>query len=339
MKFSKYFLLILIISFLKLNGVAQIGGKGIYSFLTLPTSARLAFNNPSLINPQMDNHLGFTFTDHFADISSVFVAYSKTFKKYGSFCAGLQYVNYGSFRRFDFNEVESGTFNAADYALNIGYSKPLDSVFTIGVDLKNIYSVYDVYKSYGLASDVALTYYKAKSQFTASLIVDNIGSQIKYYVPNDKEPLPFNVQLSISKRFKHLPFRLYLNFTHLEKFDLTYTDPSVTTSSTLLTDSIKKTKFQNFEKDAGTFLDKFARHIVIGGELIPVKNFYLRFGYNYERRQELKLDTRTGMVGFSFGLGMRVNRFHISYSRAIYNFAAKTNLFTITTNLNSFVKK
>ncbi|MDD5572101.1 MAG: type IX secretion system protein PorQ [Bacteroidales bacterium] len=343
-----YILLILLIS---LDSYSQIGGNSIYKFLSLPNSARmsavggyivaakdddvtLTFQNPSLLNSSMDNRLGFTFLDYFTDIGCGYAAYSKSYKKVGSFCAGIQYVNYGNFKRADATSQILGDFTAADYCLNIGYSRQLDSLFTIGIDVKNIYSVYDIYKSYGLAADIAFLYFKQKSQFAASVVVKNIGKQITEYVDGNKEPLPYEIQAGISQRLKHLPFRFFINLTHLEKFDLTYVVPdSYTDANILSNDTAKETKWHKY----GVFGDKCLRHVVIGGELMPVKNFFLRFGYNYQRRQELKFDTRMGMAGFSFGVGLRVYRFHISYSRAVYDIAGKTNHFTITTNLNEFL--
>ena len=73
--------------------------------------------------------------------------------------------------------------------------------------------------------DVAGTYSSRKSQFTASFIAKNIGRQIKYFIPGNEEPLPFELQMGFSKKLKHTPFRFSLVLTHLEKWDLTYIDP------------------------------------------------------------------------------------------------------------------
>jgi len=39
----------------------------------------------------------------------------------------------------------------------------------------------------------------------------------------------------------------------------------------------------------------------------------LRFGYNYFRQKELALENKNGIVGFSFGGGIRVRAFHLDY--------------------------
>jgi hypothetical protein len=81
------------------------------------------------------------------------------------------------------------------------------------------------------------------------------------------------------------------------------------------------------------------RHLVIGGEFIITKNFFLRGGYNYQHRKELKVPEKRGMTGFSFGFGFRVYKFHFSYARAVYHLAGASNNFSISFNLNSFAKK
>jgi hypothetical protein len=102
-----------------------------------------------------------------------------------------------------------GTFTAGEYAFNLGWGRQLDSLFSIGANLKNIYSHLDTYHSYGIAVDVAGTYSSAKSQFTATLMALNIGRQLKYYIDGNNEPLPFEVQLGLSKKLAHTPFRSY----------------------------------------------------------------------------------------------------------------------------------
>jgi hypothetical protein len=93
------------------------------------------------------------------------------------------------------------------------------------------------------------------------------------------------------------------------------------------------------ESKFDVFLDKFMRHIAIGTEINLGENLVLRAGYNYRRRQELKIDTKPGMVGFSWGVGLKITRFRISYGRATYHMAGGTNQFSLTMNLDEFGKK
>ena len=330
---------------------SQIGGKGIYEFLNLPNSARIAsvggdflpvkdnditlsLANPSIINAEMNNQLALSFVDYFSDINYGFAMYSRTFEKFGSFTGAMQYINYGKFDYADISGEKQGTFKAAEYAFNIGWGRQLDSTFSIGANFKTIYSVFESYKSFGMAVDIAGTYYNEKTLLTVSLIAKNIGLQLKPYYSENTEPLPFELQLGLSKKFKHLPFRYYILLNHLEKWDLTYEDPLNPTDEVDPFTGEVKTK-GGFDK----FMDKSMRHVIIGGELIFTKNFSIRVGYNYQRRKEMKVDSKISTVGFSWGFGLKISKFRFSYARSRYHLAGSPNFITITTNLSDFYSK
>ena len=81
------------------------------------------------------------------------------------------------------------------------------------------------------------------------------------------------------------------------------------------------------------------RHIVLGAEVTIAKAFSIRIGYNYQRRQELKLTSKAGLTGFSIGAGLRVKMFNLSYTRAAYTAGIPRNYITIAVNLQEFSKK
>jgi hypothetical protein len=349
-RFQPYIVLLPVL-FFSLQSMAQIGGNSVYKFLNLTSSSRaaamggsfLAVNdgditqalfNPSLINPQMDNNLSMSFVDYFTDINYGQASYGKTFNKTGTYVGTMQYLNYGKFTYADETGQTSGTFAANEFAANLGWGRALDSLFTLGANLKFIYSGLEDYQSYGVAVDVAGTYYNPKNLFTASLIFRNIGTQIKPYRSGNTENLPFEINLGISQRLKYLPFRYSVLLTNLQKWDLTYFDANDPDN--------KIDPITGEVEDKGGFTDfaqKAMRHVVIGGEFVPSKAFSIRFGYNYQRRQELGNYNKMGMVGFSWGFGLKVSKFQIDYSRATYHLNGSPNYITIRTNLSDFSKR
>jgi len=78
---------------------------------------------------------------------------------------------------------------------------------------------------------------------------------------------------------------------------------------------------------------------VFGVEFSPLKSFYIRGGYNYQRRSEMKIESRIAMVGFSWGFGIKISKFHLSYGRASYHLAGASNHFSLSSDLSSFYKK
>jgi hypothetical protein len=334
---------------------SQIGGSSIYNFLNLSNSARatslggtvvsirdqdlnLAVVNPALLDSTLNNNLALNYTKYLPDvnINYGFVSYAHHVRNIGTFNGNIQYVNYGNFRETDATGLETGSFTASDYAFNIGYGKPLghpdsNRQFSVGANVKYIYSQLYSYTSSGAALDLGLNYYCPKRNFSASLLLRNMGRELKEYSSGNREPLPYEILAGISFKPKHAPFRLTITGTHLEVWDLTYIDPA---NPPLTTDPLTGAAIkQNHVK---IFSDKVMRHVLFGGELLLSKSFNIRFGYNYERRQELMVDSRRGLIGMSFGFGIRVYKFHLSYGHAAYHIAGGSNTFSITTNLADF---
>ena len=331
---------------------SQVGGNNTYEFLNLPISARVgalggnlisvrdndlnvSLTNPALITDSMNNNVALSYINYFADVNYGYAAYAKKIKKLGVFTAGIHYLDYGKFNRADEVGNIDGTFSANEMSFNIAYAHSiLDTNLTVGATLKTIYSQLANYSSWGTAVDLGAIYVQPKKDFTLGMVIKNIGTQWKPYTLSHKEKLPFEVQIGFSKKPKHVPFRFSFTYENLEKWDLTYVDPSNPTPTTdpLTGEPIKVNKGK-------VFGDKLMRHLVIGGEFLITKNFFLRVGYNYQRRKELKIPEKRGMTGFSFGVGLKVYKFHISYARAVYHLAGASNSFSISFDINSFYSK
>jgi len=330
---------------------AQIGGNGTFKFLGYTNSARvaalggnlLAINdnditltqaNPSLINPSMHQNLALSYVNNPGGINYGFVAYAHNFNKVGCFVASLQYINDGKFTAADASGNITGEFYASEYAFNIGWGRQLTPLFSIGANGKLIYSQLETYNSFGIAVDVSGTYTSKDQSFTASLVGRNIGTQLVPYLPGDYQPLPFELQIGMSQKLKHIPLRFSELLTNLQKWDLTYLDPSDPANTADPITGEVKTK-----SGAAKFADGVMRHIVLGAELTIAKALSIRIGYNYQRRQELKLTSKAGLTGFTIGAGLRVKMFSLSYTRGAYTAAIARNYITLGINLQEFVKK
>lgn len=344
----KFFYLFPVFLLVNISAQAQTGGNNTYEFLNLPTSARiaalggnvisvkdndlnLAFQNPSLLNPAMSKQLALNYVPYFADIKYGYVAYSQDYKNIGTFSAGIHYVDYGDFIKADNTGAITGSFGAKEYSFNLAYSRPVYNQFTAGATLKTIYSKLEEFTSLGLAADLGITYYSENNNFGIAAVIKNIGAQISTYTPGNHEPIPFEVQLGLSYRLSKAPLRFTLIGQHLEKPNLTYTDPSKENETDPISGEVIEQKISLFEK--------IGRHAILGTEILITQNFNLRIGYNYMRRKDLGLETRMSISGFSGGFGFRISKFHFSYGRAAYHLAGASNHFSITTNIGEFFKK
>lgn len=208
-----------------LNLHAQVGGQYTYSFLTLSPSARvsalggsmiavsdddvnLAYANPSLLNADMHQQIGFSHGFLPAGIQYGYVSYGQHLSKMkATLHGGVQYVRYGDLdARNELNELE-GSFKAAEYAIVAGIGYQAYDRLTLGANLKFITSNLASYTSSGLAADLAAAYNDTSGRTTISIVFKNLGSQLATYSPGDKEPLPFEVQLGLSRKLRYLPFR------------------------------------------------------------------------------------------------------------------------------------
>lgn len=320
----------------------QIGGEGIYRFLDIPNSAKVAalggtqiaftdndldltFYNPSLLSDSMRNQLSVNYVQYIAGISVGYASFAPNLKGPNSFALGIHYVNYGTFEGASETGQQTGTFKAAEYAFNLFYSRTITAQLKAGINLKPIISSFESYQSIGLAADLGITYTPKNQLSVFSFVVKNIGSQITTYYDNaDREKLPWDVQMGFSKKLAHAPIRFLVTAYHLNRWDLSY---------------------QNNQNDGNQPADKadgFAsllmRHLVFGAELLPEKHVTVRFGYNYQRQKELAIGNHPGLVGFSAGLGVKIAKFNLNYGIASYHLAATSHYFSLAVNLSQFIR-
>lgn len=328
---------------------SQTGGSSTWNFLDLTTSARVAslggkvaalpdedlslvYQNPSLLSPGMSNQLIFNYINYYTDIAYGYVSYARDFSKLGTFGAGIHYIDYGNFIAADPTGIITGNFTAAEYSFNLYYSKSIDSNFTAGVCLKNIYSHLEDYHSSGLAADLGISYTSDDRLFDASLAIRNLGFQFSGY-NGAREPIPFEIMAGLSQKLAHAPFRFLVTAQQLQRLDLTYVNPEDNnTVDPISGKQISKGK-------AEQIADMTMRHLIFGVEFTPLKSFTFRFGYNHKLRKEMALSLKPAMVGFSWGFGLNLSRFRFSYGRAAYHLAGATNLFSVSTNLADFRHK
>ena len=343
-KVFSLFLLMINIGYLQ----AQIGGKATYQFLSMPYTARTSalsgsnlaiwdndlnnlYINPALLDSSQDQHLSLNYQNYLSDINYGLVSFAKYFKKYGMFAASINYLHYGTFTEADATGMRLGTFSASDYSLNIYHARPINSKWQIGAAFKILYSSYYHYNSMGIALDGGISYHNDAKNLSFAFVFQNLGHQLKPYREGNYEPLPFNTQIAFAKKLEHAPFRFLLNLHHLHNWGMRYESP-INLSNVFLTEADSSNEISTFDKIG----DEFIRHINVGVEIVPTQNIFLRISYNFQRYKEMLVDDRYGMLGFSFGLGIKINKFRISYAHTIYHVAGASNTFSISSNLHEF---
>jgi len=337
----RYFFIVLFFPFCIL---AQDGGQDAFMFIDIEHSPRvealggnaiaiydndvaLSHTVPSLLNSSMDHDVAFTFGDYFSDISLFSFSYARDIDEMGVIGIALRAIHYGDFERTNADGYSEGSFIANDQVLTIGLGRRLTEKLSIGANVNFLNSNYDIYHSLALSSNISLTYFHLEKNFTSTLLVKNIGRQLDVYI-FEQESLPYEIQFAISKELKYLPFRYHLVYNNINKFNIS--SPYKLISQTNPDTGELEIKDESIAKTA-------LRHIIIGGELNPFrKSFFIRAGFNFQRRFDLTNSSMPAMVGFSWGIGFRVSKYYFDYSRSSYHLSATPNNFSIAANLSTF---
>jgi hypothetical protein len=132
------------------------------------------------------------------------------------------------------------------------------------------------------------------------IAVLNLGSQISSYY-DSKEDLPLDIVIGVSKRLEYLPLRLSLDFHKLNE-------------------------------DRDDFLKKF-KAFTVGAEFTLSKVLRLRFGYDNEKRSELKVGTTSGIAGFNVGLGAIISGYNFDYGYSSLGLIGGLHRVSISTRL------
>jgi hypothetical protein len=325
-----------------LIGKGQVGSRQTFAFLDKPAGARLAAlgsinvsspstdvtmlqANPALLQPDMHKHLALSYTDYIADISLSSVFYAVNHPKYGHWGAGLQYMGYGDFTQTDPTGQAAGSFSVHDYVLSVTHATTIKP-FTLGASLKFALSGIAEYKSVAALVDLGGVYKHPENELYVGLALKNIGYQLTTFTGRERETMPLDAQIGVTYKPEHMPLQFSVTAHHLQQFDISYSDTM-------------QTGLYLTNPPATSVGDKLARHFVVSTQFLLSKNFQVILGYNHWRRQELRLETKSGGAGLSMGATVRVKSFELTFTRAYYHVAGASNAFTVISNVAPLFKK
>lgn len=332
-----------------LSSVAQTGGNHSFPHINLAYDARtsglggnfisvydydvnIGINNASLLNSKMNKDISFSSSLMPGGINHGMLAYGYDIKSIGSTLGSyIKYISYGTFERTAVNGTSEGTFSPFEMIAGTGIGKAINKRIHLGAKINILYSQLETYSAFGTSLDFGATYLIEEKDFLVTLVARNIGYQFKAYTNKDRVALPAEINLAASYKVKHAPFRLSILAHNLQKWDLTYNDPTLTPTIDALTgDTIPVQR-------AG-FMEKLGRHFTYQLEVLVGKNIDFRVGFDYHRRKELMLEQRPGIAGFSFGLGLHFAKFRLDYGFMAYSVAGYGNMLTLSTNMSSWRK-
>ncbi len=253
---------------------AALGG----SFVTSSDDPNVIYYNPAGIATLTSPTLSFGYYRQILDINSGYLSFGTLIPNFGHVGAGIIYMNYGEFERTGEEGLKLGKFGAGEFAFTTGFADVLLEKMNYGFNFKFIYSSIAEVHSTAAALDFGLQYFLIPNQVIIGASLLNFGTQIDPYI-NTREKLPLDIKVGASIYPKHLPAVVMINFHKLNEDE---------------------------------FLNKL-KQFSIGVEFTASPIVKLRFGYNNERRSELKIEHSAGLAGFSVGVGFAKDFLSVDY--------------------------
>jgi len=298
-----------------------IGGRAAYNFLHLPSTPLLtaaggintsyvtnevgfAVTNPALLNQALHGQLNLSFNGFLDGIKAYSTAAAWHHKKLNTtFGANVYFIDYGSIPQTDAAGNISGDFRPVDFVVQIGAAKKYLERWSYGVNLKFINSSYPPYRSNAVAFDVSVLYSDTARSFSASVLAKNMGFQLQTF-SGEREDLPFDLQIGITKRLADAPFGFSFTAQHVNRFNTLYNDTAF--------------NYENNLQQGTSFFPKILNHFVVASHIYVGNNLEATIGYNHLRRSELNIGTGNGLNGFSAGIRIKFQKLQILYARSNY---------------------
>ncbi|MBQ2334123.1 MAG: DUF3308 domain-containing protein, partial [Prevotella sp.] len=150
--------------------------------------------------------------------------------------------------------------------------------------------------------DLGLNYYDPESDLGIGLVAKNLGGQLKAFDDN-YEKMPLDVQLGVSKRLVHTPFRFSATLSNLTNWDI-----------------------------------KFINHLSVGADVIFSPQIYVALGYNFRRNNEMKILTTleeesSHGAGLTLGAGINLDRFKLNIAYGKYHVSSSSILLNVAYSL------
>ena len=286
-----------------------------YNFLRLPVSAHAAalggdnvtlinddawlmFNNPALLSSVSDKTLALNYMNFMRGVNLAGVAYNKVIKERASAALSVNYVDYGKMRYTTADNQDLGEFAARDIAATAYFSYMLTDKLAGGIAAKVLSSSIGHYTSIGMGVDLGLNYYDSERELSLSVVAKNLGGQLKAY-EDDYEAMPIDVQMGISKRLQHGPFRL---------------------SATLV--------------DLNHWHYALMKHFVFGVDVDLSPNIWVGAGYSLRRANEMKVgdaeNASSHGAGLSLGAGLQLERFKLNLAYGKYHVSSSSVVLNVS---------
>tara|TARA_B100000780_G_scaffold246579_1_gene191175 strand:+ start:5278 stop:6360 length:1083 start_codon:yes stop_codon:yes gene_type:complete len=235
--------------------------------------------------------------------------------------AGVDYNHSGQLERRDVQGNQIGFFTARELTPRVALNAQFGP-FSFGFGAKLPIISYDTFTSQAISTDYAFQWTADSARKQIVLLMRNVGWNIEYFA-QQREMLPFDLQISFSQKLRYAPFRYNIAYTHIEHWDLKYLDPQL-----LIKDPITGLEF---------YLDlpwynNLLRHLIFSVEAQLGRRIYFQLGYDFRRQIENRIQTRRVSAGISSGIMFKGGKNSFQYGSSLFNVAGRINQFSLIRN-------
>ena len=341
---------LLFLCFIINRSLAQVnGGEQVFEFLRVAESPHITAlggiaisnpasdimmttANPALLRPEFHTGLSMAYQTYYAGTKISNCLYAYHVKSIATtFALGISDFNYGNFRTTDDIGNFTGDARAREDAFHLSASRAYLSKWRYGITCTYATSRLIDQHAAALLTDIGVLYADTSNQWYFGAGVKNAGILLKNYEANFTQPLPLDLQIGTTKKFKKAPFSINILAHHLQSWNIRYDNPADQTTNTLLFADSSNTKTKTY------FADKLFRHFVFALDVKLGKHLEISAGYNHMRRSELAIAEKKGMSGFSYGVGLYLHKFIVHFAQSYYHIAGPTTEVGLTFKLNQLI--
>lgn len=290
-------------NFLRLPVSAHAGALGGDNISIIEDDASLMFSNPALLGSIDSRTINLDYMNYMEGANLGSASFATLIGQKGTLGIMAQYINYGTMKEVDENQVQTGEFSAKDVTIGGAFSYQLGKNLVGGIATRMIGSYIGHYNALAVGVDLGLNFYHPESEWSVSAVVKNLGGELDAY-EDDYSRLPIDLQLGVTKRLVGSPLRLSATLVDLNHLDY-----------------------------------KFIHHLVAGVDLILSDQIYLAAGYNFRRAHEMEI-TAIGEekgsshgAGLTFGAGLHLERFKLNLAYGKYHVSSHSLMVNVSINL------
>lgn len=291
-----------IFDFLQYSGHAQATALGGTNISHIQEDIGMIWQNPALLRPAQSGAADMGFSAFYGGIKQYALTTGFHIPRAALTAAiGINYFDYGTIDQTDIAGNIFGSFHPADYIIQATVSRQYESRWHYGINLKYIGSEYGPFRSNGLAIDAGITYTDSANLWQAGITLKHMGWQINPYAGADRDGLPFDLQLGISKKLANAPLQFSLTAHRLPEFPIKNASPA------------------SGESRRTTLAESMLLHIIMATQVTLANRVELTLAYHPLRRKELVIARSAGgFTGLSIGAGVMFNRLRIRYAAGFY---------------------